>query len=451
MDPAVLQEILGAGPLSEQQTANDQQLQDLIARRRAYQPSQHTTGLGSLFGGIADIIMQKKFQEGEQDLRTRGSDLATKMAGIRSHYGNALLGTPMGPAAPPGMPDNPPRIPLSPEDQGQLSMAAEMSGDPLMAKAGAGALLRGQQAPKLALETQQAQKAMQENQAMESPQAAMAIRALLGRLRQPAPENTPNSILRALLPTAEKAYQAELSSQTPKVAVNPVTGGLFDVRGSADQAGGAGGASDKRLPVMQEKFSKDLDPNNFRSGVLKGNQERSNAADRLLALAVDPITGGPADLTPQQMTELSTSLATLIGGGSSGEGTRHELTPYTKGRSFAGLMQWLTDEPHGTGQRAFVQQMIDTAKREQGVAQKSIRTAQAQRFSGHLPYFSLFPDAAKAQMQSFGFDPSEIDLATGKYTPKAGAAAPAAGPRPQRTVNGETREWDGKAWVPLGG
>jgi hypothetical protein len=31
----------------------------------------------------------------------------------------------------------------------------------------------------------------------------------------------------------------------------------------------------------------------------------------------------------------------------------------------------------------------------------------------------------------------------------AAAAAPAG--RPQRTVNGETREWDGKAWVPLGG
>lgn len=238
MDPALLQQILGAGPLAEQQTANEQQLQDLIARRRAYQPSQRTTGLGSLFSGIGDIIMGNKFNEGEQQLRAQQADLSGKMAGLRGQYGNALLGTPMGPAATPGMPDNPPRIPLSPEDQGQLSMAAEMSGDPLMAKAGAGALTRAQQAPKLALETEQARRAQQENAAMDSPEAGMVLRALAGKYGAQVPEKTPSAVLRALMPTLEKGYAAGEG----KFAVHPLTGQIYDTRTGRTPGGGNAGS-----------------------------------------------------------------------------------------------------------------------------------------------------------------------------------------------------------------
>ena len=35
--------------------------------------------------------------------------------------------------------------------------------------------------------------------------------------------------------------------------------------------------------------------------------------------------------------------------------------------------------------------------------------------------------------------------------PAAPAAKPSTGGRPRRTVNGETREWDGQKWVPIGG
>lgn len=233
MDPALLQQILGAGPLAEQQTQADQELQDLIARRKGYAAQGSTTGLGAALGGIADIIMGKR----ENAARAKQQDLATKMAGIRGQYGSALLGTPMGPAAPPGMPDNPPRIPLSPEDQGQLSMAAEMSGDPLMAKAGAGALLRGQQAPKLALETQQAQKAMAENTAMESPEAGMLLRGQATKYGAQVPPNTPSAVLRALMPTLEKGYAAGEG----KFAVHPLTGQIYDTRTGRTPEGGSAG------------------------------------------------------------------------------------------------------------------------------------------------------------------------------------------------------------------
>jgi hypothetical protein len=286
----------------------------------------------------------------------------------------------------------------------QMGTLGALSGDPLMAQAGESASRMPGQQLAMALQRQHLASGQQEME-QRGPQAALG-------------GQTPG-VYGLLTKRAE----------VPKFAPNPVSGRLYDVRTGQETGGASGGElTDKRLPAMQAALAKDLDPNNFRSGVLKGNQERSNAADRLLALAVDPLTGGPANLTPQQMSEVSSSLATLVGGGSSGEGTRHELTPYTKGRTIAQVLQWVTDNPHGAEQQGFVKQMIDTAKREQGVAQGQIRQAQGQRLPGHLPYFGLFPDAAKSQLSGFGFDPSEVDFKTGKYSPKAQAAAAAQAP-----------------------
>jgi len=237
MDPALLQQILGAGPLAEQQTQADQELQDLIARRRTYQAQGSRTGAGALLGGIADIIMGNR----EGDIRAKQADLSKQMAGVRGQYGQAWLGTPMGPAAPPGMPDHPPRIPLSPEDQTHLASLGELSGDPLMGKMAAGALLRGQQAPKLALETEQARKVQQENQAMESPEGSVALRALLGKYGVPGlSEKTPNAVMRALLPTAEKGYAVEQTS--PKFGAAFPGSQIYNVRTGQAPPGGGGGS-----------------------------------------------------------------------------------------------------------------------------------------------------------------------------------------------------------------
>src|SRR6266851_580870 len=205
----------------------------------------------------------------------------------------------------------------------------------------------------------------------------------------------------------------------PETEVNPVTGGYYNRRAPPPQGGGAGqpggGAYDKRMQPMLQALEKDLDPSQSRAGEVKANMQRFNAGQRLLALAQMP-DGSVRDLNPQQMTELSTSLATLIGGGSSGAATREELTPYTKGRTLAQLEQWLTDSPHGADQRAFVMQMVDTAKREQGVAQDAIRKAQAQRLPAHAAAFQLFPEQAQNLLEAYGFPRGSVDMKTGRYT-----------------------------------
>jgi hypothetical protein len=409
MDPALLQQIAGGGSVQDQDRQINEQLQDLILRRRNRVASRYGTPGGALLGGIGDMIAAYKSRSAEEDLRNQRAGVQKQLGDTRSKFADAILGLQQPPQAPPDM-IAAPGMDQAAQERAQQQQLMQMgtlgalSGDPLMAQAGESASRMPGQQLAMALQRQHLASGQQEME-QRGPQAALG-------------GQTPG-VYGLLTKRAE----------VPKFAPNPVSGRLYDVRTGQETGGASGGElTDKRLPAMQAALAKDLDPNNFRSGVLKGNQERSNAADRLLALAVDPLTGGPANLTPQQMSEVSSSLATLVGGGSSGEGTRHELTPYTKGRTIAQVLQWVTDNPHGAEQQGFVKQMIDTAKREQGVAQGQIRQAQGQRLPGHLPYFGLFPDAAKSQLSGFGFDPSEVDFKTGKYSPKAQAAAAAQAP-----------------------
>lgn len=357
------------------------------------------------------------------------------------------------------------------QGQRQSGLMAALTGDPQLA--GAGKLLYGDadkaqdtmlSMPKARQELAGGDQQLQSGAAdlaaklrgastATSPVVANAGAALLKKMGFSVPDSASAGEIAAIIPEAQKQYAEDTKRlEVGKFGVNPVSGRIFNTRTGAEDGGGPGDpTTDKRFTKMQQDMAKDLDPNLSRSGTLKGNQERANAAQRLLTLAVDPLTGGAANLTPQQMTEISGSLATLIGGGSSGEGTRHELTPYTGGRSLAELTQWLTNAPQGTGQQAFVKQMIDTAKREQGTASQAIRQAQTQRLSSHLQYLQMFPDAAKAQLQSYGIDPADVDFKTGQYTPKANAPQGAGGAPARKVVGGKTYEKRPDGWYEVTG
>jgi|SRR6185312_10499860 len=328
-----------------------------------------------------------------------------------------------------GMVNQPP-IPLAPEQPPQAPQ--QVQGDPQR-----GAALYAMLSGNKGLE-QSGQAA-----AFGIPQAQQGLQAgglQNQKIAQEIQQSGPQAALGGMSPNVAEAKAKLNTSQAALTnwdhVVNPDTGDVWVVNrktGEARLLGGSGGQQQpgslervgKLGQAFIDKFKADLDPNAFRSGVLKGNQERANAADRLLKLAVDPITGGPANLNPQQMTELSSSLASLLSGGGAGsEGQRMELTPHTKGRSFAQIMQWLTDEPQGAEQQAFVKQMIDTANREKGVVSDQILKAQVSRIPAHLRVLQSYPENAKAILSGFGIDPSTIDFKTGKYTPKTAPPPP---------------------------
>lgn len=469
---ALAAQLMGLGSIDQRHKLLQQQY-DQGGQLAAGAPVDYSRGKGLplALAGIANLVSAGLggYQQGKATGGLR--DLVTEQDAGRTAAARTLLNAPtpdlssLLTASPADLPAKAQAAQSAVQGQRQSGLLAALTGDPQLA--GAGKMLYGDadkaQDTMLSMPQQRQQLAggaldlagkQRGADVATSPVVGNAGAALLKKMGFAVPGGASPAEIAALVPEAQKQYAEDTKRmEVGKFGTNPITGRLYNTRTGQDVPGSGGPGdptTDKRFPKMQDDFKKDMDPNLSRSGTLKQNSERQQAAQRLLTLAVDPLTGGPANLTPQQMTEVSGALATLIGGGSSGEGTRHELTPYTGGRSLAELTQWLTNAPQGTGQQAFVKQMIDTARREQATAGQAVRQAQAQRLSSHLQYLQMFPEAAKAQMQSYGFDPADVDFKTGRYTQKAAVpqgAATKPGQRPRRTVGGETREWDGQKWV----
>lgn len=384
---------------------------------------------GKATGGLRDLVTQ-------QDAGRTAAAQAVQAAPM-SDLQSALMASPT---------DAPAKLQAAQDATGQrskLGMLLGMTGDPQLA--GMGKQLASeagqdhetmlgipQQRQQLAggdIKNQEAQadlaaKLRGEN-ASKSPAVAGVRKQFLKAMGYAVADDASPEDVAAILPDAQKQYGEDIKAkEIGKFAVNPVTGRLYNTRTGEDvpNSGGPGDpTTDKRFPKMQSDFQKDLDPNINRAGEVGKNQARVNAANRVLALAVGP-DGNAANLSSNQMPELAQSVASLISNAGSGAQAQIEhLLPHSIVGDVNKMAQWLTNEPRGAGQQAFVQQMIDTAKREQGTAAQAVRQAQGQRLSGHLQYLQMFPDAAKAQLQSYGFDPAEVDFKTGAYTPKATA------------------------------
>lgn len=183
-----------------------------------------------------------------------------------------------------------------------------------------------------------------------------------------------------------------------------------------------GGWQDKALKALGADFN----PSSGRAGEFGKNQARVNAAKRLLALGQDE-HGGPRDLTPQQMPELAQGLASLISGGGAGAQSQIEhLTPQSMRGDWAKIAQWVTNEPHGTGQQAFVQNMIETAQREAQVAQQGIDQVRGQLGAKHLRILQAAPQASRKVLQGFGWDLGPDGLPVQAQAPAAATDAASA-------------------------
>lgn len=211
------------------------------------------------------------------------------------------------------------------------------------------------------------------------------------------------------------------------VAFNPLSGQTDTVRDAPPPRpiaarggkGGAGGDSTKALASLL----KDFDPSGARTGQFGKDYAVTQAADKLRRLtATDP------NLWPQQMTELSTSLASLVGGGGGAAQSQIEhLTPHTLSGDYAKIAQWVTSDPHGAGQQAFVKAMMETAEREDAGAKDRIRNVQLSRAPAHIADWRKFRGDMAPLAGKFlkGLTPDELDAVFGgTYQPKADGAGP---------------------------
>jgi hypothetical protein len=178
----------------------------------------------------------------------------------------------------------------------------------------------------------------------------------------------------------------------------------------------------KMLDKALKDLGADFDPNGGRSGEMGKNQARVNAANRVITLGRDPSTDQARNLTPNQMPEMAQSVASLISGNGGGAQAQIEhLLPKSFSRDAAGILQYLTNEPQGAGQQAFVQQMLETADRERDVATQAVQKAAAQRIGKHQVVISRNPQEAARTLQGYGYELDPRTLAVRPIGPAAAA------------------------------
>lgn len=186
----------------------------------------------------------------------------------------------------------------------------------------------------------------------------------------------------------------------------------------------------KQRELNDDKFNKritlfgdSLDENKGRTGEFGRQQQLVNSSDRALVLGKQFADG---NLPPAQVAELATSVAGLVSGGShAAEATVHRFVPSTYSGSEAGISQWLTSEPKGAGQQAFVKQLLETAQRERQQAVGKIHGIKMSRVAQFEDLQRQNPTAFNAVLQSKGVDPEEYaKFKAGGY--KVQAAAPAS-------------------------
>lgn len=226
---------------------------------------------------------------------------------------------------------------------------------------------------------------------------------------------------KSLLPGATGIGRPPPATAPPAAPPAVAPPGAAAPPGSAAVEPAIGKWQDKAL----KELGSDFNPSSGRAGEFGKNQARVNAAKRLLTLALDK-DGKPVNLTTNQMPELSQALAGLIGRGTAGAQAQIEhLTPQSLRGDVSKIAQWVTNEPTGAGQQAFVQNMADTAKREAQVAQQGIDQVRGQLGAKHQRILKSNPEAARRVLQGFGWDLGP----DGMPVQSAPAADPAAAPQ----------------------
>lgn len=157
------------------------------------------------------------------------------------------------------------------------------------------------------------------------------------------------------------------------------------------------------------------------------NQATMTNAGKITALAqqAQMQKGG---LTPGQMHELTISTAALVGGGTPAESSIRAMVPETSSGSWASLEQWLSNEPRGAGQQAFVNQMMETAEREGYNANENLNAIKGDIAYSHAG-LKKFGNWWQGQLNHFMGPQAQFDqygrYQRQQYSSPAGAANPA--------------------------
>jgi hypothetical protein len=157
------------------------------------------------------------------------------------------------------------------------------------------------------------------------------------------------------------------------------------------------------------KMSDSLDPNKGRAGEFGKNQGRINSATRIEALITDS-GGNLRNLDQRQIEELAIGTNSLLSGSSSPAVSQVKaLVPHTIWGDVKKMQEWLTNNPTGTDQLAFVKRMAETVAREKEVAISAIKKVQISRLAQFNHLKEKDPKQYQNVLSSWGLSEDEIN------------------------------------------
>lgn len=246
-------------------------------------------------------------------------------------------------------------------------------------------------------------------------------------------------------------YKAQLQSlypdgRIPKSAISASAGGIhLDVTQGEHSAQ----FGDKRLTALGDA----LDPSKQRAGAFGVSKQVYDRSERLESLASAYKDG---NLDSRQVEELAIGLNAMLSGANTGAAQQvRSLVPDTVRGNTQKFKEWLTNEPQGLQQQAFVNRMLGSISREKSTASDQMKRTQFQRIGRYADLERSNPDGFSNVLQSAGIDPDEYhSWKKGGYKPMSAVQTPDSGQAPnfEHTAtgkNGEKVGWDGQKWVPI--
>lgn len=171
---------------------------------------------------------------------------------------------------------------------------------------------------------------------------------------------------------------------------------------AADQADKRSTADEKKDESRAKALDADLDFSRGRSGVGGQVQAKVNQAEHLQALVQQYKDG---NLPSSQMTELAIGLGSLVGGGNTvAQGTINHIVPQSISGDANKLAAWFTNEPRGTGQQAFVQNLVESVDRQKEVSQQQLDKVRKSRLPAHSAFKNSNPELYRAILAGKGLD-----------------------------------------------
>jgi hypothetical protein len=231
-----------------------------------------------------------------------------------------------------------------------------------------------------------------------SPEKRANIAAMAGR-SQPT------------LATDENGNQFVVNLRNPEAPATPVMApGGTQLRKPPPAGRGGGGGAAGGSPKEWKDLKNDLSTG-ARGSLSKDLQKSINSAEALETLLRLP-NGSFTKATPEQMHEAYTSLNSLISkGGSQAASQIEALVPETLASKWAKLKQKVLNEPQSADAEAFIENILDTTKREATLARKQLRRQQLQALPNYAHLRKADPVRFESMLRAPGIeiDPATID------------------------------------------